>query len=339
MSTFETANGSTLKSSGTAPIAASTLQAPIPTRSSYVPVDIGMGKTAAGGRGRALRVLFALGAVMLVTASTAGAVSKPPPPNSGQLFVPSSFELQGTNGYSIFVLGIPSRKGQPATVELFVQKKHAGVFYSAPATVTETSIQADLGELGEISVSFHRSGVAAIASPHCGRPVSFDSGSFEGKIDFRGEEGYTEAEATSAPGNIDFLLNGICGSFVTGGGSNPFSPGAELHLRNPALGAQFSVAKSPPDSLARFEVGDREYHDGISIQRFAVFVMPPAAFTYSPRLQTATVRPPAPFSGTAHFDRRKRANRRWSGDLAIDLPGRTDLPLTGHQLRAHLVRP
>jgi len=293
----------------------------------------------AGRRGGALRVLFALSAVMLATAPTASAASKPSPPNSGQLFVPSSFELQGSNGYSIFVLGIPSRKGQPATVELFVHKKHASIFYSAPATVTETSIQADLGELGEISVSFQRSGAAAIASPHCGRPVSFDSGSFEGKIDFHGEEGYTEAQATSVPGNIDFLLNGACGGFVTSGGSDPFSPGAELYLRNPALGAQFSIAKSRPDSPARFEASDREYRDGISIQRFAALVIPAAAFTYSPRLQTATVHPPAPFSGTAHFDRRKKANRRWSGNLAIDLPGRTGLPLTGHQLRAYLVRP
>jgi hypothetical protein len=302
-------------------------------------MDIGMGNGPAGGRGGALRALFALGAVMLVTASTAGAASKSSPANGGQLLIPNSFELQGSNGYSIFVLGIPSRKGQPATVELFVQKKHAAVYYSAPATVTETSIDAGLGELGEISVSFHQSGVAAIASPHCGGPVSFDSGSFEGTVDFHGEEGYTEAQATSVPGNIDFLLNGTCGGFVTSGGSDPFSPGAELYLRNPALGAQFSVAKSRPDSPARFEVSDREYRDGISIQRFAALVMPAAAFTYSPHLQTATVRPPAPFSGTARFDRRKKANRRWSGDLAIDLPGRTGLPLTDHQLRAYLVRP
>ncbi len=302
-------------------------------------MEIGVGKVAGGRRGHALRVLFALGAVIFVTASTASAASKSSAPNSGQLFVPSSFELQGSNGYSIFVLGVPSRKGQPATIELFVQTKHTGVFYSAPATVTETSIQANLGELGQISVSFHRSGLPTTAISKCGRPVAFDSGNFEGKIDFHGEEGYTEAEAVSVPGNIDLLLNGICGGFSTGGGSNPFSPGAELYLRNPALGAQFSVAKSRPNSPARFEVDDREYHDGISIQRFAAFVMPSAAFAYSPRLQTATVHPSAPFSGEAHFDRRKKANRRWSGDLAIDLPGRTGLPLTGHQLRAYLIRP
>jgi hypothetical protein len=302
-------------------------------------MDIGMDKTAGGGRGRALRVLCALGAALLVTASTASATLKSSPANSGQLLVPRSFQLQGSNGYSIFVLGIPIRKGQPAAVELFVQKKHTGAYYSAPATVTETSIQANLGGLGEISVSFNRSGLPAIAGSDCGRPVSFDSGNFEGKIEFHGEEGYTEVEASSAAGNIGPLVNGICGGIGSGGGGNRFSPGAELYLRNPALGPQFSVLENRPGSPARFEIGDREYRDGISIQRFAALIMPPAAFTYGPRLQTATVRPPAPFSGAAHFDRRKKANRRWSGDLAIDLPGRTDLPLTGHQLRAYLVRP
>lgn len=305
-------------------------------QSSCILMDIGIGKTATAAGGRLLRVLLTLSVVMLVTVS---ATSASPPDSSRPLFVPSSFELQGSNGYSIFVLGTPTRKGQSATLEIFIQKKQTSVFYSAPATVTETSIQANLGELGEISVSFHRSGLAATANSKCGRPVSFDSGNFEGKIDFHGEEGYTEAEAVSVPGNIDLLLNWICGGIGTGGGSNPFSPGAELYLRNPALGPQFSVIKSRPGSPARFEVSDREYRDGISIQRSAELVMPSATFKYSPHLQTATVRPSTPFSGTAHFDLRKKANRRWNGDLAIDLPGRVGLLLTGRRLRAYLVRP
>ncbi len=303
-------------------------------------MNIGMGKPASGGRGRALGVHLSLGAMMLAMASaTANAASQSPAPSRQPLFIPSSFELQGSNGYSIFVLGIPSHKTRPATVELFAQKQHASVYYSAPATVTETSIQANLGELGEIAVSFHRSDRPTTASPKCGRRVSFDSGTFEGRIAFHGEEGYTEAEAVSVPGNIDFLLDGTCGGFVTGGGRNPFSPGAELYLRNPELGPQFRVVKSRPRSPARFEASDHEYRNGISIQRSEELVMPSTTFRYSPRLQTASVSPSAPFSGTAHFDRHKKPNRRWSGDLTIDLPGQAGTPLTGRSLRAYLVRP
>ena len=64
--------------------------------------------------------------------------------------------------------------------------------------------------------------------------------------------------------------------------------------------------------------------------------MPGADFTYDRHLRTATVSPPAPFAGSAHFDLGKKAGRRWSGDLTVDLPGRTATPLTGPTLRATL---
>src|SRR4051794_3432085 len=76
----------------------------------------------------------------------------------------------------------------------------------------------------------------------------------------------------------------------------------------------------PSPGVAAGEDGDRE---------FASFSIPAESFRYSPNLQTATVHPHAPFSGVAHFDRRKRANRRWSGDLTIDMPGLSNAALTG----------
>lgn len=308
-------------------------------------MDTGVSKERVAGRLRLVRALIAIGtatfmanaappvcnfAVPLAFAETAS--SQPP-------FVPGSFELQGSNGYSIYVVAIPASGGRGSAVGIWALGHRMGVSYSAPATVTETSIQANLGELGEISVTFHRSDEPTTTDPKCGRTVSIESGSFEGRIDFHGEEGYTEAQAISVPASIDFLLDGACGGFVTSGGGNPFSPGAELYIRNPALGPRLSVVKARPSAAARFHVSDSGYHNGISIERFATLVLPPESFKYSSRLQTATIRPPAPFSGTAHFDRHKSANRRWSGDLTIDMPGHADLPLTGRQLRASLVRP
>ncbi len=283
-----------------------------------------MARTGAGA------LLVSALAVLTMTSIAAAATSP-------KLPIPDGFQLQGSNGYSFVVLGVPARDGRSAGVEIFVSGKHAAVSYSAPATVTETSIQANLGELGEISVAFHPSGQPTTARPKCGgKPVSFDSGYYEGKIDFHGEEGYTEVKATSAPGSIDFLLNALCGG-VSGGGGGPSMPGAELRIRNPQLGPELSVVKNRPNAQARFEVGVSEYHDGISIERGTTLLMPARTFRYDPRLQTATVSPPAPFAGTARFDRGKRASRRWSGDLTVDMPGRADVPLTGSELRAKLV--
>lgn len=257
---------------------------------------------------------------------------------SGQpLFVPSSFQLQGTNGYSIFVSGLLARDGKHSTVDISAYKHHMGVSYRAPAVVTETSMHAILGELGEISVEFERTGQAKVVGGNrrnCGPPVSFDSGSFVGRIDFHGEEGFTEVEATSAPGAVGLF----CGSFGTGR-TNFKSRGAELFVRNPGLGPAFDVVKQRPGAVARFEAGISEYRESIVIDRTLTADIAPGAFRYDQRLQTATLQPPAPFSGTATFDRHRRVNRRWQGDLTVDLPGHADVPLVGPTLRAYLVRP
>jgi hypothetical protein len=244
-----------------------------------------------------------------------------------------------SNGYSMLVLAIPTYRGRPATVEIYVSRKHRGVSYSAPATVTETSIQANLGELGEISVAFHPSGQLTTARPSCGgKSVSFDRGNYEGAIDFHGEESYTEVEATSVPGDPDFWLNVLCAAAGGGSGSGGSLPGAELNVRNPQLGPEFSVTKNLPNAPAHFEVVVSEYVNGISIQRFVVMPLPSGTFRFDRRLRTATLHPPAPFAGTGRFVRSRKAGKRWGGDLTVDMPGRADVPLTGSALRATLVR-
>lgn len=292
---------------------------------------------------RRMRAVSICGMALLVLASTAPARApastpapfrttsrKAPPP------VPGGFRLKASNGYSLLALGVPALKGQSAKILLIVSGRHQAVTYLAPATVTETSIQANLGDLGEISVIFHPSGQPTKARSKCGgKPVAFDSGYYAGRIAFHGEEGYTKVEATSVPGNVDFLLNVLCPGI--GGGRSPLLPGAELSVRNPQLGPEFTVVKNRPSAPARFEVSASEYRDGISIERDTALLMPAGSFQYDRRLQAATLHPPPPFAGTAKFNRAAKPNSRWSGDLTIDMPGRADVPLTGTGLRATLV--
>lgn len=253
----------------------------------------------------------------------------------GPLPVPGAFRLPASNGYTLYVAGIPPYANRPGGLLIYAYTKGKSVTYQAPATVTETSIQANLGELGEISVTFHRSGRAASAP--CGdRTIRFDSGNYEGTIDFHGEEGYTTVKTTTAPGNIDYRLAGICDEgFSEGFSGRP--RGAALHVRNPALGQEMSVSKRRPGAAAQIAAWVSEYSNGISIERFTGLRMPGEGFTYDRRLQTASVRPPAPFAGSARFDLRKKAGKRWSGDLTVDLPGKAGVPLTGTLLRATLV--
>ncbi len=284
---------------------------------------------AGQGRGAGARAIVAVIGVVAV-----GALAAPAP--AAPSARPAGFALDASNGYSLFVAGIPARKGNPASVLVDVSGPGGAADYFAPAVVTDSSIQADLGALGKIDVSFHPSGIARREHSACDdRAVFFDSGSYEGKVDFHGEEGYTSVEATSARGEIRFLLNLVCGG--ASGGFGPFDPGAELDLNKGRPGLpRLRVVKNGPGAPAHYEVGVSEVQEGIVIERFSDPVESPGTFRYDPKLRTATVRPTAPFSGVAHYRRDAKPANRWTGNLSVDLPGRSDVALTGPEAKIAL---
>lgn len=267
--------------------------------------------------------------------SPAGAATSSSGASKAPLPVPNGFQVQATNGYTLDIIGEPPGKGAGGRMTVIAFAKGREVTYQAPATVTETSMRADLGPVGEIAVNFERSGKAT--SVPCGkRAVRFASGSWVGTIDFHGEEGYADAEATSAPGNIEYLLGSFCGSFTESSSGGP-RKGAELFIRNPGLGPQLSVYKHHPGGAALISADLREYVEGISIDRVLRLVMPGRDFSYASNLRTADVTPPGPFfAGSARFALGKKAGQRWQGDLTVDMPGRSGVPLTGPLLRATL---
>lgn len=287
----------------------------------------------AAGLHRLLALLAALVVIWCVPAlAQAASSAKSPAP----LFLPNAFRLPASNGYSLYVIAVPARAGRSASLLIYATAKGKGVRYSVPAAVTETSMQADLGAMGRIAVTFHPTNQAETVT--CGkREIPFDSGQWEGEIRFQGEQGYTSVEATTVPGNLDYVTE-ECEIFWSGGPANGPQPGAELFLRNPGLGARLSVSKRRPGAAAQIFASMTEHANGISIARYASLRMPGKSFTYDRRLRTATVRPPAPFAGSARYDRDKKAGQRWSGDLTVDMPGHSGVALTGQTLRAYLVR-
>lgn len=238
----------------------------------------------------------------------------------------------------MIVFGVPARKGKPSSVILLVARKGAAVSYATRATVTETSVEADLGELGQISMEFRPSGKARVARSRCGgEPVTFASGYYEGTVSFRGEEGYTTIEATRAEGAFDFLLNVLCpGS--SGSTRGPLLPGAQLDIysdQSQEGRVHLKVVKNRPAARAHLEASLSEERDGISVGRYVSLFGPSHVFDYDREIQGATVRSSAePFSGSMRF-RRGKPNRL-SGNLIIGFPGRADVRVTGLQARATL---
>jgi hypothetical protein len=82
---------------------------------------------------------------------------------------------------------------------------------------------------------------------------------------------------------------------------------------------------------ARFREGD------VAIYRYAGVAAPSASFGFDLRRHTATVAPPAPFSGQATLTKGSGGSV-WSGDLAVELPGAGTVALTGPGIGAELYR-
>jgi protein-S-isoprenylcysteine O-methyltransferase Ste14 len=257
---------------------------------------------------------------------------------SGPLGPPGAFELHGSNGYLVRVWGLLARHGGQGSALVLVRGRGGAVNYFAPATVTRTAIRARLGDLGEIDVDFNPSGRPMRERPVCGgEPVLFDAGSYEGTIDFTGEQGYTEVHATSVKGDLQFALDGVCGGPLRMRTSS--LPGAELSIVHhvSGVGASLTAEKNGPRARSAFEASVAEERDGVGIERFVGIWAPSTAFDYDPLLRTAVVEPPPPFSGRATFRRNARPANRWSGHLTVDFPGRSGVSLTVGSPSAKLV--
>ncbi|HVY79222.1 MAG TPA: hypothetical protein VG898_12005 [Solirubrobacterales bacterium] len=284
------------------------------------------------GRSSARLVCLAsLVAVGLTAAASAPAVSL------GSPIVPPGFKLRASNGYSLRVVASRDAQTGRGDVLVFVTARTSAALYFVPAEVTESSIEADLGRVGRISVDFVPSGTAKQERPQCGKPVAVQAGSYVGAIDFEGEEGFSEVHATSATGEAKFTLSFGCGA-VRSEGTGGHAPGARLTAHGPGGKFEFEGRKNSPSRPARFSATIEEKRGPMAIVRAVAVKAGPAAFDYDVPAGTATVSPPPPFDGAATFRRGRGKSTTWRGDLSVDFPGRADVRLAGPGSRASLVR-
>jgi hypothetical protein len=264
------------------------------------------------------------------------------------------FELKGTNGNRILVLAeAPPGAGGKGEVLLVVGRKGSAALYDAPATVTPTlapetiepslnglatSIQADLGPLGKIAVELKPSGTTETDRSRCGKPLTHAAGTYEGAIEFHGEEGFTDATATAVPLSLRALVALACvqngpsearGGKLPGAALTATSRTAEGHLA-------LQVNQNRPGARVALSATLSENRGGIKIRREVAAMAPGSAFTFDPKLLTASLNPPSPFSGTATFRRSAAPANRFSGSLTVDFPGNSNISLTAGA-HAHLV--
>jgi len=138
---------------------------------------------------------------------------------------PIGFRLHATNGYELVALAYAPQEGTEGEIALFlVRGRHRGLSYevaicTVPATVTDKTVDADLGRLGRISVTRVRTGRMKTVPWGCKRRRTkrIEAERYEGAIEFHGEEGFTDVSATGAPRFSSVRVG--CGSGGEDGGA------------------------------------------------------------------------------------------------------------------------
>lgn len=286
-----------------------------------------------------LRLLLLAGSlsVLLLISSEAKAAPAEPPR------VPGGFSVRATNGYVVSVLSSTNHRTGEGRVGLFVRSRHDAVTYTVPASVSETSIEADFGPIGRIDVDFLRTGDTR-TERLCGGddPFPFDSGRYVGTIEFKGEHGFSEAHASSARGSIvgpyAFLCKGNRHAAAeVNEGSLRRPPGGRLSVLGGSRLFYLRVTKDSPSARAHFEASIAERRGEMEISRFLEASGGAGTFDYDLASGFAHVEPPAPLGGWGTF-RRENRDTRGRGRLRADFPGQPNVVLRAIFSAARLER-
>lgn len=259
----------------------------------------------------------------------------------------ASFALSGTNGYRIIVVAQANEvTGGPGRVVVLAMHKSRErlAYYLTKATVTRTGLQADLGALGRINLVFVNSGGERTVRGLCGGRTEIERASYWGTFEFHGEQGFTDVSASRiAYDPLGYFRLAFCSNDVDVDAAGPEDPGPGALLRAFVRPTQRSLlsleaVKNHPDGRVLVQAALRERRPRIAIIRAVGMFFDAPSLEYDRGLRTATLDPPAPFSGSASFLREDERPGRWAGNLRVDLPGRANVSLTRPDLRPKLRR-
>jgi hypothetical protein len=83
-----------------------------------------------------------------------------------------------------------------------------------------------------------------------------------------------------------------------------------------------------------YEARQDEQIGQVGLERVAWVLAGAKTLDFEPDLSVAEIHPPAPFSGSANFEETKGWRGSWLGDLRVDFPDRSDVPLAGKSFEA-----
>jgi hypothetical protein len=254
-------------------------------------------------------------------------------------------DLKGSHGYGIGIVG--RRRG----FELSASKGAMTVVYLLRHNHSRGDrLEARLPGVGRVSLRFQPLGPAHREPgffPQCsGGETVKQPGYFRGTIRFRGERGYTAVQATRPRGQIVTTAREVCKrSIFDHAKRTPEGHRTQLFAYSRSRGrvVWFSagILRDPLSTATFFSGSATERRAGMVVFREAVVLGAEGEFVTgdaSDLPPTATVTPPAPFRGSAAFQRMPEGENAWSGPLSVDLPGAGRVALAGPDFSASLCR-
>jgi hypothetical protein len=253
----------------------------------------------------------------------------------------TELKLKGSHGYSISVTG------GGGVVSLTARRGGSSASYSTRGIASSMRLKARFGRFGRVSMRFHSDGDprrVRVASGNCrGKGEIVDRGHWIGRIEFEGEQEYTTVRASRAKGNVTRSFKETCGRTK---GENDHSSGINVTFlgaiskTNAIFVTAFKVTSSAHPTIAG-SIFDASLTEQLGRRLNVVRTINASAkvdaFSSTGKegqIESATITPPAPFKGSATFQRTAGSEGSWSGSLAGDFLGRGEVALAGPEFSA-----
>jgi hypothetical protein len=225
-------------------------------------------------------------------------------------------------------------EGDEQTVTLSIARDGLASTYVVPAKITDHSVAARFGALGELNFHF---------GPKKGARKCPGKLAFTGSFTFTGENGYIHVDADEAEGARVGEELESCSGEEEGGGIVAVDESVFLE----AVAGPFKRGTGRRVAVEDWRGGGRrhvtvtasrvEEAEGMRITRGATLSVGPGAFHHNLKAGTATLKPPAPFTGWARMTPGRGGKGTWEGTLKIPTLGGSPIELTGPAFRARFV--
>jgi hypothetical protein len=283
--------------------------------------------------------------VGMVLASSPGARAEAPPEEevgttaSDPYASPFGLAVRSSNGYSLSV----NTTAKVHRVEVEAAGPAGSVTYTAPGSISDAGIHANLGAYGRVDMHWVPNGRVREVRLKCrskGVITHFyDAGSYEGTLRFRGGGGFTSVNMHRVAWRRSWYSAAYaCGfSLSTGepGAGVVIEAGERGHISTPV---HFLVYRPHRGAKVEYSAHSDQKTGRIKITRHAFADGGTHSLTVAAAngTTTATIAPPGPFYGAATFERASGSKGTLTGELGVEFPDHTKVALAGKGFEAAL---